>query len=513
MTVVAATAAPEIAPAPVRNGPGNKGRQGQLAGHDAKDSTSSKSTKTAGPEQIVDQSNRTDKADNFGCLAAAGCTEGDGKEASFDDAIDRVDSAAEEQHEAANALPPVIAAGVALPKFESASGKPQTDAATGVKGNGPLRPRADWLGMAIGAEAELQADDAAVGANVPTDQSSATVLERVRALKLDEVMGNGGPGASVDLAEKVGEPRARVKVESQEAHWNFASSPQRMSSRTVETLAVAGPALARTAGDGKPTIATNDLDLASPLASAPGATPAGRAGNAAGESGAGQSDSGGNRQANGSQAGDLIQQLRRTASTKSDGPNAVAQAGFATEGVKSPAQQVADAIVKASPPAGTLSTGAAATAPNGVLRRLDIKLDPANLGEVQVKMSLNANALRIDISAANADTAQMLSQDRQHIDAGLRRAGYDLVDYTVSVASNDATAAAVTAASATSDARPSSSQSGSSSQQSQLTNGNAGSNERGAGRNDFAQQARQQFGERGARDSSPAVPDQGGIYV
>ncbi len=94
MTAVAATSAPEIVPAPVRND-SNKARQGQSLAHGAKDATSAKGTKAIGAEKSGNGADRAEKAQKSDCSGATACAFEDEEGTSFDDAISMMDNAAD----------------------------------------------------------------------------------------------------------------------------------------------------------------------------------------------------------------------------------------------------------------------------------------------------------------------------------------------------------------------------------------------------------------------------------
>jgi hypothetical protein len=64
--------------------------------------------------------------------------------------------------------------------------------------------------------------------------------------------------------------------------------------------------------------------------------------------------------------------------------------------------------------------------PGQVVRTIELTLSPADLGSVNVRLSLKANVLTIEAEATKASTAKMLNDDRDALERGLRDAGYDV---------------------------------------------------------------------------------------
>lgn len=73
-----------------------------------------------------------------------------------------------------------------------------------------------------------------------------------------------------------------------------------------------------------------------------------------------------------------------------------------------------------------------------MLRSLDLTLSPPDLGAVKIHMSLKDNALTIEAQASKASIAQMLNDDRTHLENGLRDAGYDVASVKITDASASA---------------------------------------------------------------------------
>ncbi len=72
--------------------------------------------------------------------------------------------------------------------------------------------------------------------------------------------------------------------------------------------------------------------------------------------------------------------------------------------------------------------------PARLARSLELTLEPANLGKLQVKMNLAGKDLKIDIQATNPDTARYLTENRDVIDSALRDVGVDISSMTVTLA-------------------------------------------------------------------------------
>lgn len=103
-----------------------------------------------------------------------------------------------------------------------------------------------------------------------------------------------------------------------------------------------------------------------------------------------------------------------------------------------PAQQVASAIVSnlgamaeqnsdADPPETTrngLDSLSLHKASDGPLKILHIKLEPNDLGEVSVKMRLVGDSLEIRLEASRAETADLLTRDKDMLHRLLRTSGY-----------------------------------------------------------------------------------------
>jgi hypothetical protein len=65
------------------------------------------------------------------------------------------------------------------------------------------------------------------------------------------------------------------------------------------------------------------------------------------------------------------------------------------------------------------------------IRTLDLALDPVSLGAVHIRLDLSSKSLNVEISAARADTALQLMQDRDALSRNLTDAGYDVSSLSV----------------------------------------------------------------------------------
>lgn len=114
-----------------------------------------------------------------------------------------------------------------------------------------------------------------------------------------------------------------------------------------------------------------------------------------------------------------------------------AQLAGSGEGAK-PAAQIADAVARDMEELGatrlSLSNGVASARP---LRSLNLQLNPAELGVVNIRLQATQDGLRVTIRAESDKTADMLSKDAEAIRSALRGAGISTSDVTVSVTRND----------------------------------------------------------------------------
>lgn len=75
---------------------------------------------------------------------------------------------------------------------------------------------------------------------------------------------------------------------------------------------------------------------------------------------------------------------------------------------------------------------------DGVTKSIEIRLDPAELGQVDVKLETGHDGkLKAVLSAENADAFELLKKDSSALEAALRDAGVDLEEGAISFALND----------------------------------------------------------------------------
>ncbi|MBN9670727.1 flagellar hook-length control protein FliK [Roseibium aggregatum] len=119
----------------------------------------------------------------------------------------------------------------------------------------------------------------------------------------------------------------------------------------------------------------------------------------------------------------------------------------------SPAQQVGDQVTTALSEltAGktSLSEGISTKAEGPVLKTLDIQLTPHELGTVKVSLKIVGDTVEVSMVASNAQTAELLKQDKQMLDQMLRATGFKADTVTVQAA-DDRTAVQQTSQAGTS---------------------------------------------------------------
>tara|TARA_Y100000815_G_scaffold226694_6_gene214957 strand:+ start:23618 stop:25219 length:1602 start_codon:yes stop_codon:yes gene_type:complete len=112
----------------------------------------------------------------------------------------------------------------------------------------------------------------------------------------------------------------------------------------------------------------------------------------------------------------------------------------ATGGAASPAGQVAEAVARdIEELAPTRVTVTSNGTPNRPLRSMQLQLNPAELGTVNIRLHSVDGQLHVAIRAESDKTAEMLSRDSDAIRSALRAAGVSSSDITVSVNRNDQT--------------------------------------------------------------------------
>jgi len=110
----------------------------------------------------------------------------------------------------------------------------------------------------------------------------------------------------------------------------------------------------------------------------------------------------------------------------------------ATSGTASPAGQVADAVMRdLEELAPTRVVVTANGASNRPVRSMQLQLNPAELGTVNIRLHSVDGQLHVAIRAESDKTAEMLSRDSDAIRSALRAAGVSSSDITVSVNRND----------------------------------------------------------------------------
>lgn len=112
----------------------------------------------------------------------------------------------------------------------------------------------------------------------------------------------------------------------------------------------------------------------------------------------------------------------------------------ATGGTTSPSRQVADAVARdLAELAPTRVAVTANGAPNRPMRSMQLQLNPAELGTVNIRLHSVDGQLHVAIRAESDKTAEMLSRDSDAIRSALRAAVVSSSDITVSVNRNDQT--------------------------------------------------------------------------
>jgi hypothetical protein len=110
--------------------------------------------------------------------------------------------------------------------------------------------------------------------------------------------------------------------------------------------------------------------------------------------------------------------------------------------IASPVQQIADRIfAEVGAAAGGRALAASPAGPAGnpaaPVRVLHIELQPADLGTIEVRLSLKQDALELKLEASRAESAALISRDKDALAGMLRSAGYLIDGLTVQVADAD----------------------------------------------------------------------------
>ena len=113
----------------------------------------------------------------------------------------------------------------------------------------------------------------------------------------------------------------------------------------------------------------------------------------------------------------------------------------------SPAAQVANALITEVQAPESLPPSRSATelvptssTTGGVIRVLQIRLEPAELGAVSIRLKLEAHALELRIDADQPSTADLIRRDQSALTRLLQSAGYDVEALTVYVTEPDRSA-------------------------------------------------------------------------
>jgi chemotaxis protein MotD len=123
----------------------------------------------------------------------------------------------------------------------------------------------------------------------------------------------------------------------------------------------------------------------------------------------------------------------------------------------SPTRQIADAIIAGArdpaqaatiPGSAAPATGTASPAPMS-MQMLTVRLEPADLGTVTVKLALRAGRLDVAIEAADQRTAQLLRSDGEALSKLLNGAGYGLDNLAILTSVADRGASGVSTAAQT----------------------------------------------------------------
>jgi chemotaxis protein MotD len=182
---------------------------------------------------------------------------------------------------------------------------------------------------------------------------------------------------------------------------------------------------------------------------------------------------------------------RRETSTVPIGAQAATQAAGKVSGGETAVSQIAREIVSdlaaeraaASRSVGTASVSTEASPGGGVLKVLEIKLEPETLGTITVKISLKDNVVSLDLSASQAQTALVIEKEREGLSRALKSAGY-FVDGITTQTIDSVRGAAGPAVAQASGADGQASQSASAQSQSGMTGGEGGRNTPGSSAHD-----------------------------
>lgn len=133
---------------------------------------------------------------------------------------------------------------------------------------------------------------------------------------------------------------------------------------------------------------------------------------------------------------------------------------FAPVASLSPAQQIANAVaplvtspdgagqdsssassLQAATPATDIGAMLAAAQPAlSAVKTLDLQLEPADLGTVNVKLNLSDGGLQVEVQASQSTTRDLLEKDKQEITDRLADTGYTVASVDISLAASSSTA-------------------------------------------------------------------------
>jgi chemotaxis protein MotD len=330
--------------------------------------------------------------------------------------------------------------------------------------------------------------------------------------RLARSQGVPGPGSSFSGNGQAGAMHleAKVAIVRQETHFSPAASlegslttPRAVSARIeAESAESAEPPAIRSGDPGSETGATSqrldgrDRPSRVPRGLSGGNGTGGGLGPAESRSQADRSQ--GSPESDGSAANDVAATAARQAPTLAPAPLA-------------PAAQIAGRVAgELTSQVNWVSAGSegisAGQKPGAqVLRVLEIRLEPAELGTVSVRMSLRGSALEVHVAADRADTARLVQQDRDVLADRLQAAGYSLD--TLVIQARDPDRAAVFNAASGGQVPPGT--------LAQSQSGGAGGGARPGSANTSGREAARQ-GAQGSNDDTGGPNDRsaaGGLYV
>jgi hypothetical protein len=284
--------------------------------------------------------------------------------------------------------------------------------------------------------------------------ASALLLARQRLLAGDALA-----NAKIDADTNAAPPDGNIvvinaRVRSQEAHWSFPGTEAAMSARTTDAaIKISAAAAAASTKHGVSDVATTN-SLPKPVgveATSPDVTR-----DAQNQQSFGEEREGG---AEGGRRDQTQNTAKARASVETVAPKSVDKSAAnksVTPPISNVTQQVGTSVLHAlnDDSGEVLQTNAAPslqsrpTIAGQVLRTIDLTLSPADLGSVNLRLSLKSNVLTIEAEASKASTAKLLNDDRDTLEKNLRDAGYDVSSLKIT----GAAAAGATATTAPSSA-------------------------------------------------------------